>query len=144
MAKGFTYEFDGEVSGGRLDPAVAVLIGNALRRLDGRRVLLTLREWTKPRSLAQNAYWFAVLEKHAVPAFRDYGDNWTAWKVHEHVMEELGYQEVLTGKNGKLTVARKHSSEFTSKEWEEFMERARAHLAAEHGISLPLPKEKSE
>ncbi len=136
-----TLKVVGAVCGGRLDAPASLRLRDALKRFDGQKIVIALSEWTKPRSVAQNAYWFAVLHEHAVPVFRSYGDAWTNWDIHEHVMEALGYQKVLKGKGGKLTVARLHSSDFSTRQWETFMEEARAHLAQEHGIALPLPGE---
>ena len=144
MTRHFTYEFEGKVSGGRLDPSAARLVADVVRRLDGKKVLLTLREWTKPRSSQQNRYWFGILGKYAVPEFRKTGSPWSEWTVHEHVMKALGYEEVLIDPQGKLYVSRMHSSEFTTEQWEVFMEEARAWFATEHGISLPLPNEEME
>ena len=143
MAKRFTFEFDGQVSGGRLDPSVAALVGNALRRFDGKKVLLTLREWRKPRSNQQNAYWFGVLGRYAVPEFRKTGSPWSEWTLHEYVMGELGYEEVLTDPAGKLYVSRLHSSDFDTEQWEVFMEEGRAFLATEHQIYLPHANEEA-
>lgn len=108
---------------------------------DGKKLRITITEARKKRSLDQNAYWFGILDKHVVPVFREYGDNWSSWKVHEYAMNELGYQEVLVDPKGKLFVSRKHSSGFTTVEWEEFMERARELFARVHGIAIPLPNE---
>lgn len=141
MARHPAFEFSGHVTGGRLDPAVALLVGNAVRRFDGNKVLLTLREWTRKRSIAQNAYWFGVLEKYAVPAFRETGHPWSQFTIHEYVMNELGYQEVLVAPDGKLFVSRMHSSDFDTRKWEVFMEEGRAFLAVRHGVHLPLPHE---
>ena len=134
-------EFTGTVLGGRLPPEVQRGITATLDRLEGKRVVLTVALAKKKRSTNQNAYWFGMLGKYVVPAFREHGDNWSEWTVHEYIMNELGYQEVLVDPKGKLFVSRKHSSEFSTIAWEEFMERGREFLARVHGIRLPLPNE---
>ena len=122
-------------------PVIRDDIAKAIQSLDGKLVDITIEPHKKKRSLNQNAYWFGILDKYAVPVFREYGDNWSSFSIHEYVMNELGYQEVLSDKKGRLFVTRKHSSKFTTKDWEEFMERARAYLASEHGVFIPLPGE---
>ena len=134
--------FSSTISGGKISSSqVRRDIIKALKSFDGKRVDIEITDGSKKRSLSQNAYWFAALEKHAVPVFREYGDNWSTFSIHEFIMNELGYQEALTDNKGRVFVSRKHSSRFTTKQWEEYMERARAYLAMEHGIAIPLPNE---
>lgn len=132
-------EFIAEIKGGGIVPPLYVR--SFLRHCEGKQARIILGWELKKRSLDQNAYWFGVLDKHVVPVFRDYGDSWTAFKVHEYIMEELGYKEVLLDPQGKPFASRIHSSGFSTKQWEEFMERARALLATDHGIYVPLPNE---
>lgn len=135
-------EFIAPVTGGVIAPDVRQDIAQAIKTIpNGKKVRITIAAYTKKRSKNQNDYWFAALDKYVVPKFREYGDNWSSWSVHEYVMNELGYQEVLTDPKGRLYVTRKHSKAFNTVQWEEFMERARAYLAQEHGILVKLPNE---
>jgi hypothetical protein len=134
--------FEGIISNGRLPRPVSQEIAGILRKLEGKKAAITIAQARKRRSLNQNAYWFGMLNKYAVPVFRDYGDNWDEFSVHEYVMGELGYVETLVKPGGALFKVRKSSRNFSTKEWEEFMERARAFLLVEHGISLPFPNER--
>lgn len=131
---------DGKIS----SVATRSAISKAIKALDGQLVDITVEKHKSKRSLNQNAYWFGMLEKYAVPVFREYGDNWSSFSIHEYIMNELGYQEVLADKKGRLFVTRKHSSAMKTGEFEEFLERARSYLATEHGIGIPLPREDYE
>lgn len=126
---------------GKLPAEQSNQIKDFLAEMEGKLIAITIKEYKKPRSLNQNDYWFKMLTDYALPVFRDYGDNWTPFKIHEYVMNELGYQDVLFGKGGKLVVSRKESKKFNTAQWEEFMERARALLATDHGVFIPLPNE---
>ena len=128
---------DGKISSLSTRKAIA----KAIMGLDGELVDITIEKHKTKRSLNQNAYWFAMLDKYAVPVFRGYGDNWSSFSIHEYVMNDLGYQEVLADKKGRLFVTRKRSSDMKTGEFEEFLERARAYLATEHQIMIPLPRE---
>lgn len=120
----------------------------AMRANEGQLVKITIERFNKKRSVPQNAAWFARLTKYALPYFKEYGDNWSVFAVHEYIMNALGYQDVRFVKttNGmmKPCVQRKESKKFTTIEWEEFMDKALAFLMSEHGIAMPLPNEELE
>lgn len=134
-------EYSGVISKGHLPLLVRHDISNTLKKFEGKRINISIAESQRKRTLRQNRYWFGILRKHVVPVFRDYGDNWDEFSVHEYVMKQLGYQEILTDHKGNDFVSRTSSSKFTTKQWEDYMQRARAYLATEHGIGLPLPNE---
>ncbi len=132
------YEVRCKVSKGTVPDGVRNSIKRVLRDLDYETVHILVEKAKKPRSLSQNAKWFSMLQNYVLPQFREYGDNWSQFSIHEYLMRELGYEKVLTGPKGEMFVSRMHSSEFSTKEFGEFMERAAAYLAAEHGVNLPL------
>lgn len=117
------------------------LLDRNFPRFNGRMVKVTLEEAKKKRTVQQNAYWFKMLDEYVVPAFRESGQPWSSFTIHEYIMQELGYQEVLITPQGKLFVSRKHSSGFNTKEWEVFMEEGREFLMRVHNIAVPLPNE---
>lgn len=123
-------------------------IGNEINKflatLEGKSVVIQIEEETKKRSLAQDKYWFAVLDKYAVPIFRDDGNCWSSYDIHQYVMMSIGREKVLYTPIGKPFVVRDQSRGYNTKQWEEFMEEGRAFLATEHGIQIPLPNEKGE
>ena len=135
--------FRGTVTKGKFTGGAAVR--DLLQGLpDYMEIEVIVREYKKTRSTSQNSYWFAMLDKYVVPVFREGGDNWSSFSVHEYIMNELGYQEVLCDPKGKLFVCRKHSKEFNTVVWEDFMGRGREFLIRVHGIALPLPNEEIE
>lgn len=109
--------------------------------LAGELVTIIIKPFEKKRSLQQNSYWFAMLDKYVVPVFREAGSNWSDFDIHEEIMKELGYEKAMVKPNGEIVAKRIHSKTFDTKQWEEFMERGRAHLATEYHIFLPLPNE---
>lgn len=126
---------------GKLPQAIKNTLARVIPEMANKKVTLTLIEAKDKRSLQQNSYWFAMLDKYVVPVFREAGSNWSDFDIHEEIMKELGYEKAMVKPNGEIVAKRLHSSEFDVKAWEEFMERARAHLATEYDIFLPLPNE---
>lgn len=126
---------------GKLPVGIASTLTAQLKALAGKKCTIELAEAKDKRSLQQNSYWFAMLDKYVVPVFREAGSNWSDFDIHEEIMKELGYEKAFVKPNGEIVAKRIHSSSFDTKQWEEFMERGRAHLATEYKIFLPLPNE---
>jgi len=100
---------------------------------------IVIKPFKDRRSKAQNAYWFQGLDKYAKPVFNEYGNNWDAWNIHEYVMVQCGYSEVLTTPNGEPYQTRMHSSKMNKKQFNEMIEKCHAYLLTEHNIDIPLP-----
>lgn len=126
---------------GKLPEVIKMALVGDLPKLASKKVKFSYGESKDKRSLNQNAYWFKMLDKYVVPAFREAGSNWSNYKLHCCLMQDLGYEEALVAPNGKIVASRLHSRDFTTTAWEEYMERARAHLATEYRIFVPLPNE---
>lgn len=116
-------------------------VRDRFKELDGQPITIELNPCGRTRSQKQNDYWFAVLDKYVVPQFREAGSNWSGYKIHKWLMLRLGYEEALTLPTGEVISVRLESHEFDTKQWEEFMERARAELATEFNIYVPIPRE---
>ena len=114
------------------------LINDALRVFEGRWVEISIVERRRKRTTGQNALWFVLLEKHAVPLFRNTGANWHVFSVHERIVEELGYVTALVTPKGCVHRERMHTSDFDTKEFSEMIDRAIPHLLIEYGIDMPL------
>ncbi len=126
---------------GTLTPDSRRTCANRIAMFPDKHIHIDIKEAKRTRSLDQNAYWFGMLNKYVVPKFREAGSNWSDWKLHCCLMHVLGYEEALVAPDGRIIASRMHSSEFDTKTWEEFMERARAYLATEYDIAVPLPHE---
>ena len=129
---------------GKLPDGIRQTLQQTIPKLAGKHVWLSLQEAKKTRSEAQNDYWFGILDKYVIPRFREAGSNWSSYKLHCALMLKLGYEDAMVDPNGEVISIRKESHKFTTREWEEFMERARAYIATEYRIYLPLPNEKMD
>lgn len=127
------------VTNGKLSSQARDTIVKALAGFEGKTVCITIG---KPkRSKKQNSYWFAALDKYVVPIFRHGGGNWSSFKIHQMIMQELGYEDTLVKPDGTIWACRQHSGELDTFNWEEFMDKARAHLVTDYFIYVPLPNE---
>lgn len=117
---------------------------NAIKEIQGldisKPIEVIIQPYKKSRSKAQNAYWFVGLDKYAKPVFNEHGDNWDAWRIHEYVMEQCGYKEVLIDPRGEPYESRMHSRLMKTKAFNEMIEKCHAYLLMEHNINIPLPR----
>lgn len=132
------------VRGGHVHPYSREIIAKTLKGFEGKNVEIEIKEKKQTRSLPQNKYWFKMIEDHLTPVFREEGSNWSSWDIHQYIMHELGYEEVIFSPSGKPFPKRKHSSDMTTLEFEEFAERARAYVMQEFNVAIPFPNEKRE
>jgi hypothetical protein len=128
-------------SKGHLGDVTIKAINGALVGTEGKWICLTVGMAKKPRSNRQNRYWFGVINKYIYPQVKSLGYNWSAYDIHQIIMQELGYEKIAVTPSGKITVVLDRSSKFCTKEWEDFMEAARALLSQKWGVLIPLPNE---
>lgn len=134
-------EFEGVVSGGHFPAPVRLGISDALRRMEGKRMLLTLREPKKQRSNPQNRYYWGVVIKHVMQMFIDAGNNVSKDEVHEYLKAHIGkLTMVIETPDGMKRTITQSSRELDTKDAEIYFEKIRA-WAAGFGCEIPLPNE---
>jgi hypothetical protein len=134
-------EYSCLVSGGKIPLEVSRAVAVALRHLDGKRVIVSLREHRARRSNPQNRYYWGVVVPLVLQMFVEAGNDTTAEEVHEYMKEHVGgLSRVLIGPDGKRRPVVRSSTTLDTSEWEDFMEKVRAWAAA-LGCQIPLPHE---
>lgn len=136
-----TFECTDTVMNGKLSPAISQSIAGLMRRMEGRKVSIAIKEARKRRSNKQNAYYFGVVVPAITQMFLGAGNDMDKEQVHEFLKLHVGgLKAVATQPNGvKLTVAQS-SSKLTTVQWEDYCEKIRA-WAAQFGVQVPLPNE---
>lgn len=136
-----TFECTDTIMNGKLSPAISQSIAGVMRRMEGRKVSIAIKEARKSRSNKQNAYYWSVVVPAITQMFLDAGNDMDKEQVHEFLKLHVGsLKTVVTQPNGvKLTVARS-STRLNTAEWEEYCEKIRA-WAAQFGVQVPLPNE---
>lgn len=132
-----------QVSGGRIPLEVSRAVAEALRRLDGRRVDISVRKHVNKRSTNQNAYYFGVVVKLCHEMFVEAGNDVTPEDVHQYLKEYVGgsiFAVVVCTPDGKRRTIIRSSTTLDTQEFEDYLERCRA-WAAENGCIIPLPNE---
>jgi hypothetical protein len=131
------------VKGGRIPPEVSRAFADAIRRMEGRLVDLSLRKHVKKRSNPQNAYYWAVVVKACHEIMVEAGNDVTQEDVHAYLKEFVGgsiFAVVICTPDGKRRTMIRSSTTLDTQEMESFLERCRV-WAAENGRVIPLPNE---
>jgi hypothetical protein len=130
-----------QATGGKIPALVWQRLGDAVARMDGTRLVLTLKEQKRRRSLNQNAYLWGVVYPPIVAMFRDAGNSVDADDVHSYLKEHVGkLKQVFVTADGEVLTGSGSTAKLSTMEMEGYLERVRA-WAAEHGVAVPLPNE---
>lgn len=134
-------QFAAVVENGHLPPSIRQSIINVLRGLEGKRVLLTIKQITRKRSLNQNAFYWGCIIPAVRQMFEDAGTTLDEEDVHDFLKANVGgLKRVIADPAGvRHTVARSTTS-LTTIEFEEYLEKVRAWAAA-FDVVLPFPNE---
>jgi NinB protein len=131
------------VSNGRIPLETSQAVAAAIRRMEGKRLVISLREQKRTRSNNQNAFYWAVVIPLVLEMFVEAGNDTNPEEVHLFLKENVGGSvcvKVLLTPDGKRCPVLRSSADLSTAEFEDFLERVRA-WAAEMGTQIPLPNE---
>jgi len=127
---------------GRVPQEVSIGVRDAVRRMQGKQLVLSLKEQTRVRSIRQNRYYHGVIVRMITDAFREAGNDFDDDDTHEFLKIEVGRlrRKIVTADDRVLT-APGTTTVLTTKEFEDFAEKCRAWAAEVLGLIIPLPNE---
>ena len=136
-------ELSCDVRNGRIPHEVSEAVRDALRRMNGKRVVISVRKHVKKRSNPQNAYLWGVVVKACHQIMVDAGNDVTPEDTFRFLKEFVGgsiFAVVICTPDGKRRTMIRSSTTLDTQEMEDFLERCRV-WAAENGVVVPLPNE---
>ncbi|HYH64314.1 MAG TPA: recombination protein NinB [Urbifossiella sp.] len=137
-------EFVAPVVDGRLPERDARRIGEAIRKLGGKRVAITVAEVKKTRSGQQNRYYWGMVVKLVTDAFRDGGNMVNAEDVHDFLKTHVGkLTQVLVTADGEVFRAPGSTTKLTTAEFSDYVEAVRAWAKEVLDLDIPTPDESS-
>lgn len=83
-------DFTFTTTNGAMPVPVANDIVAYLKKYDGKKVVVTIKRWVKPRSTQQNRYYFGVVVKAVTEAFLDAGNVVDEEEVHHFLKRHVG------------------------------------------------------
>jgi hypothetical protein len=126
--------------------AIPRALENRLREIGaGKRVIVSIKEWKKPRSNPLNAYLWAAVYPSIIRYIKDTtGQDFTAEELHDRYKKKyLGYEACdIPGMEDLIRL--RSSTELDSQEfWNDFIEYI-CREWAELGLYIELPRKKNE
>lgn len=128
-------------------PPTAVLhrLLDAVSATGDKRLVLTLKEQKRRRSLNQNRYMFGVVIKMITQAFRDAGNAVDDEGVFAFMKAEVWkLRQVYVTPEGEVLFGPGSTRLWSPQEMEVRLEQARAWAAEVLGVTIPLPHEEVE
>jgi hypothetical protein len=128
--------------GGKPPTAVLHRLLDAISLAGDKKLILTLKEHKKKRSLSQNAYYWGVVLPPIVRAFREHGNNVDAEDVHAYLKDHVGKlkQHFITP-DGEVLTGPGSTAKLTTMEFEDYLAKVRAWAAETLGVAVPMPNE---
>lgn len=134
-------EFSATVTNGTLPEGTWQAIRCLLKGMDGKRVVLTLKEAQRPRSNPQNRWYWGVCVPAVTAMFREAGNYVDDEDVHEYLKQHVGkLNRVIVLPNQEVVRTVGSTAKLSTKEFSDYCERIIA-WASEFGVSIPLPGE---
>jgi hypothetical protein len=135
-------EFSGLVANGKLPREVAERVASTIRRMEGKRLVIAIKEQKRKRSNQANAYLWGVVYPPIVAAFRDHGNVVDSEDVHlfckQHVCK---LQKSLVTPDGEVLHLVGSTRIFSTIEFSDYIEAVRAWAVETLGVTIPLPYE---
>lgn len=126
---------------GQLPASILHRLAELAERMSGKRLLLTVKEQKRRRSLNQNAYYWGCVLPPIVSMFREAGNAVDAEDVHSYLKDHVGkLKQVFVTRDGEVLTGAGSTAKLSTVEMEAYLEKVRA-WAAEHGVIIPLPNE---
>lgn len=130
------FKFVGVVKDGKAPHGEA--IRETMKAFEGREVEITLAEPKKTRTNQQNRYYFGPVIEAVIAFDREHGGDMDKDRAHEHLMTEVGGFYEVKREYGVIKKVRRSSTNLTTKEWGEYMEKIKA-WASQFGLIIPDP-----
>ncbi len=128
--------------GGKMPTGTLHRLMSAVARMDGKRLILTLKEQKRRRSLNQNAYLWGCVYPVIVQVFREAGNNVDAEDIHSYLKDHVGkLKQVFVTPDGEVLTGPGSTAKLGTMEFEIYVEKVRAWAAETLGIGIPLPNE---
>jgi hypothetical protein len=120
-------------------------ISDVIKSFDGANIIITIEKRKKKRSNNQNAFYFGIVIPIMMDAFKDaWGEYYSATEVHEALKAKYCFKEQINTNTGEIIQIPSSTTNFSTIEWEEYIDKIRAFALEWFNTVLPYPNEQIE
>lgn len=116
-----------------------------LEGFEGCRVLIGIKTYRKSRSTKQNAFYWGNFMQSEVDCFKEFwGETYSKEQVHDWNKSKFWAEEAFDEHTGEVIMKPASSTDNSTVEWEEKLEKIRQWFRQTWEWELPFPNEQSE
>lgn len=117
-------------------------IAEAIKTFEGQEIIITFEKRKKKRSNQQNAFYFGIVIGIMQLAFKEtWGEFYSANEVHEALKSKYCFREQINENTGEIISIPMSTTNFTTIEWEEYIDKIRKFAMEWFNVSIPFPNE---
>jgi imidazole glycerol phosphate synthase subunit HisF len=134
-------EINSKVENGQL-VANRKAITDAIKSFEGQNIIISIEKRKKKRSNNQNAFYFGIVITIIQDAFKDaWGEYYSATEVHEALKAKYCFKEQVNENTGEILQIPSSTTNLSTIEWEEYIEKIRAFAFEWFNVTIPMPNE---
>ena len=120
-------------------------LADVIKSFEGANIVITIEKRRKKRSNNQNSFYHAVIIPLMQDAFKDaWGEHYSAIEVHEALKAKYCYKEQINESTGEILQMPSSTTNLSTIEWEEYIDKIRAFALEWFNTVLPYPNDQVE
>jgi hypothetical protein len=134
-------EIDSKVLNGKLEKN-RDLISDVIQSLEGKDIVITIENKKKKRSNPQNAYYFGVVIPLMKQGFyNSLGEHVGTDEIHTFLKNRFLFKEIVNEQNAEIIKMPQSTTELTTIQFEEYLDKIREFATEFLSIQIPLPND---
>jgi len=138
------HRFQAKVNKGSLALTNRPLFNDTIACLRDGDYIMEIKERKKKRSNSQNSYLWAVVNQMVCRRLIELGHDVDMEETHDFLKASFNYKELVNEDTGEVFKIPRGTSELSTEEFSEYIERVVRFGAEILGIIIPLPNEQME
>jgi len=134
-------EIESKVLNGKLETN-RELLSDVIKSLEGKDIIITIEKRRKKRSNPQNSYYFGVvipLMKHGF--YNSLGEHVGTDEIHTFLKNRFLFKEIVNENNAEIIKMPQSTTELTTIQFEEYLDKIREFGLEFLNITIPLPNQ---
>jgi hypothetical protein len=134
-------EIDSKVVNGKLEKN-RDLLSDVIKSLEGKDIIITIEKKRKKRSNPQNSYYFGVVIPMMKQGFyNSLGEHVGTDEIHTFLKNRFLFKEIVNENNAEIIKMPQSTTELTTIQFEEYLDKIREFGLEFLNITIPLPNQ---